>query len=168
LREARNSARESTRGVVRWQCLEERESTRGTPAESWLSRQTSQRSGRTAPCSARASLDSAVFHVLGEVSLPAQLPSRRPHFHSSFVSARRIFHCVPTCPVSTINHNSYKLLSIYIYIYIYIYVCDTDSGNLSQDVKNSRIQTRANSGNSPSRNKRRMKVGSAAGQLGRQ
>ena len=42
----------------------------------------------------RASLDSAVFHVLGEVSLPAQLPSRRPHFHSSFFSARRIFHCL--------------------------------------------------------------------------
>jgi hypothetical protein len=43
-----------------------------------------------------------------------------------------------------------------------------NSGNLSRDVKNSRIQTGPNSGNSPSRNKRRMKVGSVAGQLGRQ
>ena len=42
----------------------------------------------------KAWLETAVFHVLGEVLLPAQLPSRRPHFHSSFVSARRIFHCL--------------------------------------------------------------------------
>jgi hypothetical protein len=34
------------------------------------------------------------YHVLGEVSLSAQLPSRRPHFHSSFVSALRILHCL--------------------------------------------------------------------------
>jgi len=75
----------------------------------------------------------------------------------------RGFYCLPSCHLLTVNQNSKNFK--YIYIYIYTYVYDTDSGNLSQDVISSRTQTRPNT--LPEK-KRRMKVGSAAGQLGRQ
>jgi hypothetical protein len=60
----------------------------------------------------------------GEVSLPAQLPSRRPHFHSSFISARRI-STVCSGLDSAVFHVLGEVSTVcitYIYIYIYIYI----------------------------------------------